>query len=122
VGSHSSFELLYDFKWNSSISRFSFGSLNSSSSEGSCPGDWLCSGMSDRCSSSEDDSSLDSPLSSDSSVISESGSRCYSSLGDGLGIWLPPEVVLVEGHLTKRPLLSFPGSEMVAVVPGDFLG
>jgi hypothetical protein len=50
------------------------------------------------------------------------GSRCCSSLVDGLGIWLLPGVVLVEGLLTNHPLLSLPDSEMVAVVPGDFLG
>jgi hypothetical protein len=55
-------------------------------------------------------------------MVSESGSRYYSSLVDGLGIWLLPGVVPVERHLIKYPLLSLPHSKMVAVVSGDFLG
>jgi hypothetical protein len=98
------------------------GSPSSSSSEGSCPGDWLCSGISGRSSSSKNDFSKDSPLSSGSSRVSEDGLRCCSSLGDGLSIWLLPGVVPVEGLLTKHPFLSLPGSEIVAVVSGDFLG
>jgi hypothetical protein len=70
----------------------------------------------------EDDSSSDSPLSSDSPVVSAGSLRCCSSLGDGLGVWLLPGVVLVEEPLAKCPLLSLPGSEIVAVVPGNFLG
>jgi hypothetical protein len=98
------------------------GSLSGSSSEGSCPGDCLCSGMSGGSSYSEDDSSSDSPVFSGSSLVSEGGSRCCSSLGNDLGIWLLPEVVPVEGLLTKRLLLFLPGSKMVAVVTSDFLG
>jgi hypothetical protein len=65
---------------------------------------------------------LDSPLFSDSSVVSGGSLRCCSLLGDGLGIWLLLGVVSVEGLLMKCLLLSLPGSEMGAIVPGDFLG
>jgi hypothetical protein len=78
--------------------------------------------MSGGSSSSEDDSPSDSPPSSGSPMVSEGGSRCRSSPGDGLSIWLLPGVVSVVGLLTKRSLLSLPGSEMVAIVPGDFPG
>jgi hypothetical protein len=64
---------------------------------------------------------LDSPLPPGSSMVSQGSSRYCSSVGDGLGIWFLPGVVSVEGLLTKRPLLSLPGSEMVAVIPGDLL-
>jgi hypothetical protein len=53
---------------------------------------------------------------------SEGGSSCCSSLGKGVGIWLHLGAVLVEGLLTKHPLLSLPGSKMAAVVAVDFLG
>jgi hypothetical protein len=98
------------------------GSPSGSSSQVSSPGDWLCSRMSDRSSSSEDDSSSNSPLSSDTFVVSEGRLRCCSSVGDGLGVSLLPGVVPVERLLTKNPLLSLPSSEMVTVVLGDFRG
>jgi hypothetical protein len=44
-------------------------------------------------------------------------SLCFS-----LGVLLGPGTVSVEGPLTKRPLLSLPGSTMIAIVLGDFLG
>jgi hypothetical protein len=60
-------------------------------------------------------------LSSSSSISSLGGMRYYSSLVVGLGVWLGPGTVSVEGLLKKCPLLSLPGSEIVAIVPGDFL-
>jgi hypothetical protein len=67
-------------------------------------------------SSSEYDSLSDSPLSSDSSICSEGGSRSYSSLSIGLGIWLKPGTVLVERLLMKCPLVSLTSNEIVVVV------
>jgi hypothetical protein len=79
-----------------------------------------CSGMSVGSSSSKDNSSSDTPDSSHFSVVTEGGSRCYSYLGDGLGIWLLLGVVPVEGPLTKRALLALPCNDMVALVLGEF--
>jgi hypothetical protein len=78
--------------------------------------------MSGRSSSSEDDSSADSLLFSGSSMGSESHLRCCSSLVEGLGIWLHPGAISVEGLLMKHLLLSLPGSKIVAIVPDAFLG
>jgi hypothetical protein len=78
--------------------------------------------MSCGSSSSEDDSSLHSSPSSSSSMGSEGSSRCYSSLDNGLGIWLPPGVDPGEEPLMKCSLLSLAGSKMVAVISGSFLG
>jgi hypothetical protein len=71
--------------------------------------------------SSEVDSTSDFLLSSGSSIHSERSLRCCSSLGIGLGVWLGPGAVLVEGLLTKYSLLTL-RSEMVVVVPSNFLG
>jgi hypothetical protein len=98
------------------------GFTSGSSLGNSSFGDWLCSEISVRGLFSEDNFSSDSLLSFSSFVSSEGGSRCYYSLDNGLGIWLHPKVVLVEGLLTKCPLLSLPGSEMIAAVLGNSLG
>jgi hypothetical protein len=78
------------------------GSPSGSSSESSCPGGWLGSGMSGGSSSSDYDSSSDFPHSSGSSVVSEGGWSCCSTLGDGLHVWLLSGVVPVKELLMKR--------------------